>query len=126
MGDKSKCSLLFSLMSCTLLITLGLMCNVYTIAVIPSSISQQMQQTIAVEIVEPIVEPIVEEFKEKFPKWEMPALFRVGSFWIFVLDLVIILSTMFPKLTFKQCKKMHDEKKCWYDVAFLSSYTVSF
>ena len=85
-----------------------------------------MQHTIAVEIVEPIVKPIVEEIKEKFPKWEMPVLFRVGSFWIFILDLVIILSVMFPKLTFDQCKKMHDGKKHWYDVAFLASYTVSF
>ena len=85
-----------------------------------------MQHTIAVEIVEPIVKPIVEEIKEKFPKLEMPALFGVGSFWMFILDLVIILSVMFPKLTFDQCKKMHDGKKRWYDVAFLASYTVSF
>ena len=118
MGDKSKCSLLFLLMSCTLLITVGLMCNVYTIAVIPSSISEQLQHTLAVEIVKPMVEPIVEEFKLKFPKWEMPALLRVGSFWIFILDLVIILSAKFPKMTWLP--------KRWYDVAFLASYTVSF
>ena len=124
MGAKSKCSLLGVLMFCAFLISVGLLCNVFTIICIPSSISQQMLNTIAVAV-EPIVEPIIEEIKEKVPKWDMPALLRVGSFWIFILDLVIILSTMFPKLTFKQCKEMHDGKKCWYDVAFLASYTVS-
>ena len=77
-----------------------------------------MLNTIAVEIVEPIVVPIIEEIKEKYPKWEMPALLRVGSFWIFILDLVIILSAKFPKMTWLP--------KRWYDVAFLASYTVSF
>ena len=85
-----------------------------------------MQHTIKVEIVEPIVveivEPIVEEIKEKVPKWE---LLQMGSFWIFILDLVIILSAMIPKLTFDQFKQMFDGMKRWYDVAFLASFTVS-
>ena len=81
-----------------------------------------MLNTIAVEI----VEPIVEEIKEKYPKWEMPALLRVGSFWIFILDLMIILSAMSPKMTFDECKKMHDGKKRWYDAVSLASCTVSF
>ena len=86
-----------------------------------------MQHTIKVEIVEPIfieiVEPIVEEIKEKVPKWE---LLQMSSFWIFILDLVIILSAKLPKMSFDQCKQMHDGKKRWYDAVSLASYTVCF
>ena len=77
-----------------------------------------MQHTLKVEI----VEPIVEEIKEKFPKWE---LLELGIFWIFLCDLLIILSTMIPKVTFDQYKNFFDGMKRWYDVALFASYTVS-
>ena len=80
-----------------------------------------MLNTIAVAV-EPIVEPIIEEIKEKVPKWE---LLQLGIFWIFLCDLMIILSAMIPKVTFDQYKKIFDGMKCWYDVALLASYTVS-
>ena len=78
-----------------------------------------MQHTIKVEI----VDPIVKEIEEKVPKWE---LLQLGSFWIFLCDLLIILSVMIPKLTSDQFKQVFDGRKRWYDVAFLASFTVSF
>ena len=119
MGAKSKCYLLFVIMICAVLITMGSICNVFTIAEIPSCISQHMQHTIF-EIVEEIGE-IVEEIGEKVPKWETPALV-----WIIVFDLLIILSAMVPKMTFDQCKTLFEGMKLWDDVAFLASVTVSF
>ena len=78
-----------------------------------------MQRTM-VEIVEGIGE-IVEEIGEKVPKCEMPALV-----WIILLDLLIILSAMVPKMTFDRCKTIFEGRKDWDDVAFLASVTVSF
>ena len=133
MGATSKCYVLSIVMMCALSITAGLICNVFTIASIPSRISQPLQHTI-VEIVEEIaaipsrisqskqhtIVEIVDEIKEKVPKWEMPALV-----WIILFDFLIILSAMAPKMTFDQCKKSYEGKKTWCDVASLASFTVS-
>ena len=112
MVAKSKCYLFFVVIFCVLIITVGLMFNVFTIAVIPSCIAQRMQNTIG---------EIVEEVWEKVPKCEMPALV-----WIILLNLSIILSANFPKITFDQCKTTFEGRKDWDDVAFLASVTVSF
>ena len=130
MGEKSKCYLLFIIMICALLITMGSIFNVLTIAAIPSYIPQRMQDT-NVKIVEEIgeiveeigefVEEIVEEIREKVPKWEIPALVLIILF-----DLLIILAAMAPKLTFDQCKRFFEGMKRWNDVALLASATVSF
>ena len=131
MGATSKCYVLSIVMMCALSITAGLICNVFTIASIPSRISQPLQHTI-VEIVEEIAAipsrisqskqyTIVDEIKEKVPKWEMPALV-----WIILFDFFIILSAMAPKMTFDQCKRFFEGMKRWDDVARLASATVSF
>ena len=140
MGAKSKCYLLFVFMFCAFLITVGSICNVFTIAAFPSCLSQRLQDTIF-EIVEEIVETVeeigetveeigetvkeigetVEEIGEKVPKSEMPALV-----WIILIDLLIVLLAMVPKMTFDECKTFFEEKKRWNDVAFLASGTVSF
>ena len=133
MGVKSKCNLLFVFIFCAFLITVGSICNVFTIAAFPSCLSQRLQDTIF-EIVEEIVETVeeiketveeigetVEEIGEKVPKGEMPALV-----WIILIDLLIILLAMVPKMTFDECKTFFEEKKRWDDVAFLASVTVSF
>ena len=114
MGATSKCYVLSVVMICALSITAGLIFNVFTIASIPSGISQPLEHTI-VESVE-----TVEEIKEKVPKWEMPALV-----WIILFDFLIILSAMAPKMTFDQCKKFFEGMKRWCDVASLASFTVS-
>ena len=130
MGATSKCYVLSIVMMCALSITAGLICNVFTIASIPSRISQPLQHTI-VEIVEEIAAipsrisqskqyTIVDEIKEKVPKWEMPALV-----WIILFDFFIILSAMAPKMTFDQCKISYGGMKRWCDVASLASFTVS-
>ena len=130
MGATSKCYVLSIVMMCALSITAGLICNVFTIASIPSRISQPLQHTI-VEIVEEIAAipsrisqskqyTIVDEIKEKVPKWEMPALV-----WIILFDFFIILSAMAPKMTFDQCKKSYEGFIHWCDVASLASHTVS-
>ena len=130
MGATSKCYVLSIVMMCALSITAGLICNVFTIASIPSRISQPLQHTI-VEIVEEIAAipsrisqskqyTIVDEIKEKVPKWEMPALV-----WIILFDFLIILSAMAPKMTFDQCKKSYEGFIHWCDVASLASHTVS-
>ena len=137
MGEKSKCYLLFIIMICAILITMGSIFNVLTIAAIPSCVPQRMQHT-NVEIVEKIGEiveeigeivgeiveeigEIVEEIGEKVPKCEIPALV-----WIILFDLLIILAAMVPKMTFDQCKRYFEGKKRWNDVALLTSATVSF
>ena len=130
MVTKSKCYLFFVVIFCVLIITVGLMFNVFTIALIPSCkvgdtlpscIPQRMQHTMVIKIVEGIGK-IVEEIGEKVPKFEMPALV-----WIILLDLSIILSAMVPKMTFDRCKTIYFEgRKDWDDVAFLASVTVSF
>ena len=114
MGATSKCYVLSVVMICALSITAGLIFNVFTIASIPSGISQPLEHTI-VESVE-----TVEEIKEKVPKWEMPALV-----WIILFDFLIILSAMAPKMTFDQCKNFFEGMKRWCDVASLASFTVS-
>ena len=130
MGATSKCYVLSVVMICALSITAGLICNVFTIASIPSRISQPLQHTI-VEIVEEFAaipsrisqskqHTIVNEIKEKVPKWEMPALV-----WIILFDFLIILSAMAPKMTFDQCKKSYEGFIHWCDVASLASHTVS-
>ena len=130
MGATSKCYVLSIVMMCALSITAGLICNVFTIASIPSRISQPLQHTI-VEIVEEIAAipsrisqskqyTIVDEIKGKVPKWEMPALV-----WIILFDFFIILSAMAPKMTFDQCKKSYEGFIHWCDVASLASHTVS-
>ena len=133
MGATSKCYVLSVVMMCALSITVGLIFNVFTIALIPSRISQPLQHTIA-EIVEEIaaipspisqsmqhtIVEIDEEIKEKVPKWKMPALV-----WIILFDFLIILSAMTPKMTFDQCKKSYGGMKRWCDVASLASFTVS-
>ena len=111
MGATSKCYVLSVLMCCAFYITVGIMFNFVTIAAIPSCISQRMRHTIV---------EVVEEIEEKVPKWEMPALV-----WIILFDFLIILSAMAPKMTFDQCKKSYEGMKCWCDVAFLASRTVS-
>ena len=126
MGVKSKCHLLFGFMFCAFLITVGSICNVFTIAAFPSCLSQRLQDTIF-EIVEEIVETVeeigetVKEIGEKVPKSEMPALV-----WIILIDLLIVLLAMVPKMTFDECKTFFEEKKRWNDVAFLASGAVSF
>ena len=130
MGAKSKCYLLFVIMICAILITMGSIFNVLTIAAIPSSVPQRMQQT-NVEVVEKIGEiveeigefvgEIVEEIREKVPKCEIPALV-----WIITFDLLMILAAMIPKMTFDQCKRRFEGRKDWDDVAFIASATVSF
>ena len=112
MGATSKYYVFSVVMCCALYISVGLMFNVFTIATIPSCISQRMEHTIV---------EIVEEIKEKVPKWEMP-----GLVWMILFDLLIIISAMVPKMTFDQCKKTFDGMKRWHDVAFLASFTVSF
>ena len=133
MGATSKCYVLSIVMMCALSITAGLICNVFTIASIPSRISQPLKHTI-VEIVEEIaaipsrisqskqhtIVEIVDEIEEKVPKWEMPALV-----WIILFDFLIILSAMAPKMTFDQCKKSYEGFIHWCDVASLASHTVS-
>ena len=119
MGATSKCYALIVVMICALCITVGSMINVITIAAIPSCIPQRMQPTIF-KIVEEIGE-IVLEIVEKVPQREMPALV-----WIILLDLLIILSAMVPKMTFDQRKFFFEGMESWYEVAFLTSFTVSF
>ena len=111
MGAKSKCYLLFFILFCALLITVGSIFNVFTLAVIPSCLPQHMQNTI---------DEIVEEIGENVPKCEIPALV-----WIFLIDLLIVISAMVPKMTFDQCKTLFEGRKDWDDVAFLASVTVS-
>ena len=67
------------------------------------------------------IDEIVEEIGKKVPKCEMPALV-----WIILLDLLIILLAMVPKMTFDQCKRRFEGRKDWDDVAFIASATVSF
>ena len=133
MGATSKCYVLSVAMLCALSITVGLIFNVFTIALIPSRISQPLQHTIVEIVVEIAAIPsgisqsmqhtiveIDEEIKEKVPKWKMPALV-----WIILFDFLIILSAMTPKMTFDQCKKSYGGMKRWCDVASLASFTVS-
>ena len=110
MGVTSK-EYVFSVVMCSALyISVGLTFNFFTVAAIPSCISQRMQHTI-VEITEEI----------KVPKWKMPALVSMILF-----DLLIILWSMIPKMTFDQCKETFEGMKRWHDVGFLASFTVSF
>ena len=66
------------------------------------------------------IDEIVEEIGENVPKCEIPVMV-----WIFLIDLLIILSAMVPKMTFDQCKTLFEGRKDWDDVAFLASVTVS-
>ena len=112
MVPKSKCYLFFVVIFCVLIITVGSIFNFFTIAVIPSCLPQSMLDAI---------DEVVEKIGEKVPKFEMPAFV-----WIILLNLSIILSAKFPKITFDQCKTTFEGRKDWDDVAFLASVTVSF
>ena len=112
MGAKSKCYLFVVIMFCALIITVGSIFNVLTIAETTSCIPKSMHDKI---------DEIVEEIGEKIPICEMPALV-----WIILFNLLIILSAKFPKMTFDRCKTTFGGRKDWDDVAFLSSVTVSF